>query len=282
MTLSRQALTAVLQRHGVLARRSLGQNFVVDPDVVRRIVVLAGIGPGDAVVEVGPGAGSLTLALAESGAEVVAVETDPAMVAVLAEVLDGVVPRPIVVQGDATTIDWAELLSALPRSAPGDRSWAMVANLPYNVAVPIVLHALRTAPVIDPLVVMVQKEVADRLAADPGGKAIGVPTVKLRWYADVEVVLHVPPDAFLPRPRVDSSVVRITRHPPLSDEATASVAFGLVEQAYHQRRKMLRSSLGPEVAAVLDAVGIPPTSRPEQLTASQWAAVAVGVGGSPR
>jgi 16S rRNA (adenine1518-N6/adenine1519-N6)-dimethyltransferase len=275
MTLSRTAISAVLDRHGLSTRRSLGQNFVVDPDTVRRIVACAGVRPGDAVVEVGPGAGSLTLALVEAGARVLAIEKDSTMLAVLEEVLEGADPAPVVLEGDATALDWPSLLgSALIRPA-GDRGWSMVANLPYNVAVPIVIHALRNAPTIESMVVMVQEEVAARLAAVPGGRTIGVPTIKVGWYATVERVMAVPREVFLPVPRVDSAVVRITRHQPPGDERTADVAFGLVEKAYRQRRKMLRSSLGAVLGEQeLQRAGILPTARPEELDASDWARAA--------
>jgi 16S rRNA (adenine1518-N6/adenine1519-N6)-dimethyltransferase len=283
MTLSRAELTAVLTRRGLVARRSLGQNFVVDPDTVRRIVECAGVRPEDAVVEVGPGPGSLTLALVEAGARVVAVERDPAMVAVLEEVTATVEPKPSVVLADATDLDWAAVLGSAPVTPPAGRGWSLVANLPYNVAVPIVLHVLRDAPMIDSLVVMVQKEVADRLSAVPGGRAIGVPTVKVGWYATVERVMQVSREVFVPVPRVDSTVVRITRHRPVADEATAEVAFSLLEQAYHQRRKMLRSSLGPSVPPdVLLEAGIEPTARPEELSPTDWARLATTVVGSSR
>jgi 16S rRNA (adenine1518-N6/adenine1519-N6)-dimethyltransferase len=278
MTLSRSSLSALLERHGVSARRSLGQNFVADPNTVRRIVACAGVGPGDAVVEVGPGPGSLTLALVEAGARVVAVEKDAAMVGVLREVTAAAVPPVEVVEADATRLDWGEVLGSVSVQPPSGRGWSMVANLPYNVAVPIIVRVLRTAPTIETMVVMVQKEVADRLLASPGGRTIGVPTVKVGWYAKVERVMAVSRNVFVPVPRVDSTVVRIARRRPVGDEAIAEAAFSLVERAYRQRRKMLRSSLGPSVPPdVLLEAGIAPTSRPEELTPVDWARLALAV-----
>lgn len=279
MTLSRSALTAVLERHGVLAQRSLGQNFVVDPNTVRRMVEHAGVRPGDAVVEVGPGPGSLTLALIEAGASVVAVEKDPAMVAVLREVLDGAVPSPTVIQGDATALEWADVLRSAPVVPGPGRQWTLVANLPYNVAVPIILHALRTAPMIASMVVMVQAEVADRLVATPGGRTIGVPTVKVGWYATARRAMAVSRNVFVPTPRVDSTVLHLTRHPPLADEETTRVSFRLLETAYRQRRKMLRSSLGASVReSQLREAGIEATARPEELGPLDWARLGAVVG----
>jgi 16S rRNA (adenine1518-N6/adenine1519-N6)-dimethyltransferase len=257
----------LLERHGLDARRSLGQNFVTDPGVVRRIARLAGVGPGDRVVEVGPGLGSLTLALAETGARVVVVEKDRRLLPVLREVLGRVEgPVPEVVEADALELDWAGLLDGGP--------WVLVANLPYNVAVPIILGVLGGAPMVERLVVMVQREVADRLCATPGGRTIGVPTVKVAWYASARMIMSVAPEVFTPRPRVQSAVVEITRRPepPAGDRERA---FALVERAYQQRRKMLRTSLATMAdQPQLVAAGIAPTARPEELDVAQWAALA--------
>lgn len=265
-------VAALLERHGLAARRSLGQNFVVDPNVVRRIVREAGVGEGDLVVEVGPGLGSLTLALVEAGADVVAVEKDPSLLPVLEEVLSsrGATDRVEVVQADALEVDWREVL--------GDRRAAMVANLPYNVAVPVVLDLLGRAPTVDPLVVMVQREVADRLVADPGGRTIGVPSVKAAWFGDARIVMSVPPEVFLPRPRVRSAVVRIDRRPPPSDAVGPAQVFPLVDAAYRQRRKMLRASIGRTVdPTVFERAGVAPTARPEELDVVAWARLAEAV-----
>lgn len=279
MTIGAAEARHLLERHGLAARRSLGQNFVADPGVVRRIARLAGVGPGDRVVEVGPGLGSLTLALAETGAQVLALEKDEGLLGVLDEVLSRVEgPRPRVVGADALTVDWPALLGE-------GSTWVLVANLPYNVAVPIVLRALEQAPMVERMVVMVQREVADRLCAEPGGRDIGVPTIKAGWWASARTVMKVPPEVFVPRPRVQSAVVELRRRP-VPAGTDRSVAFDLVERAYRQRRKMLRSSLsgvavpgaGPEVSPLL-AAGIDPTSRPEELGVEQWARLARVVAG---
>ncbi len=281
---------ALLDRHGLSARRSLGQNFVADPNTVRRIVRLAGVGSGDRVVEVGPGLGSLTLALAGAGAQVLAVEKDTDLVPVLEEVLGGSAStgpvavgegRVRLVPADALTVDWPGLLAAgLDGSGDGPAPvrWTLVANLPYNVAVPVIMGVLQGAAAVERLVVMVQKEVADRLVATPGGRTIGIPTIKVAWYGGARVLATVPPEVFVPRPRVMSAVVGIDRRPPPSTQVGPSDVFPLVERAYHQRRKMLRSTLGAVVpAGAFDRAGIGPTARPEELGVLEWARLAGAV-----
>lgn len=270
----------LLDRHGLDARRSLGQNFVADPNTVERIARLAGVGPGDHVVEVGPGLGSLTLALADTGAQVLAIEKDATLVPVLGEVLSAHGAGGVhVLRADALELDWTEVLG-------GAASWVLVANLPYNVAVPIIMSVLEQAPSVRRLVVMVQKEVAERLAAGPGGRTVGVPSMRLAWYAEAELLGTVAPEVFVPRPRVTSTLVGITRRPPPTDEIGPDDVFGLVGTAYRQRRKMLRSTLGASVSEdTFDAAGIDPTARPEQLSIEDWARLALAVraaGGSGR
>lgn len=255
---------ALLERHGLDARKSLGQNFVADPNTVERIATLAGVGAGCKVVEIGPGLGSLSLALARTGASVLAVEKDATLLPALAEVLASRPDAAVeVVEADALTVDWSALL---------DRDeWSLVANLPYNVAVPLVMSVLRDAPMVQRLLVMVQTEVAQRLAAGPGGRTIGIPSIQLGWYANAEIVGTVAPEVFIPRPRVSSSLLRITRHDPPSTSVTADQVMELVATAYRQRRKMLRSTLAGRVdAAAYSAAGVEPTARPEELGVEQW------------
>ena len=263
----------VLRRHGLDPRRSLGQNFVVDPLTVERIAEVAEVGPGDHVVEIGPGLGSLTLALHATGASVLAVEKDRTLVPVLRDVLDGRGAGDVeVVQADALDIDWSELLGA---RAPG--TWKLVANLPYNVAVPLVMGVLTDAPMVDRLVVMVQREVAERLAAGPGGRVVGVPSIKVAWYAHAEVLHLVPPEVFVPQPRVESAVIAITRRPPPSTAVGPEQVFRLVERAYQQRRKMLRATLGGVLQPDdFERAGVAPTARPEELDVADWTALAGG------
>jgi 16S rRNA (adenine1518-N6/adenine1519-N6)-dimethyltransferase len=269
----------LMERHGLEARRSLGQNFVADPNTVRKVVRLAGVDSGDRVVEVGPGLGSLTLALVEAGASVVAVEKDAALVPVLDEVLeragardagDDGVPGPgraRVVPGDALALDWAALVA--------DPPWTLVANLPYNVAVPVVMEVLEQAPAVQRLVVMVQHEVAERLVATPGGRTIGIPSIKVAWYGAARILATVGPEVFVPRPRVMSAVIGIDRRPPPSTSVGPDDVFPLVERAYGQRRKMLRSTLGRIVGAdAFAAAGIEPTARPEELDVVAWTRLA--------
>lgn len=273
MTLTRTQAVELLARHGLSPSRALGQNFVVDPNTVRRIARLAGVGAGDHVVEVGPGLGSLTLALAETGAAVTAIELDRYVLPALREVVDGLDVR--VVEGDALTLDWSAALADAAR-------WQLVANLPYNVATPLVLDLLDEVPAIEQLVVMVQREVAERLAARPGTKAYGIPSVKVAYWAHAEVVARVPPTVFLPRPRVESAIVRITRR--AGGPATAADParlFELVRAGFGQRRKMLRRSLAALVdPGAFERAGIRPEARAEELSVEDWGRLALADGAS--
>jgi len=268
--LTRARILELLDQHGVRPSRALGQNFVADPNTVRRIARLAGVGPGDHVVEVGPGLGSLTLALAEAGASVVAVELDRHLVPVLRSVVSGL--DVTVVEGDAALVDWTALLAGADR-------WALVANLPYNVATPLVLDLLDGVPAIDRMLVMVQREVAERLAAVPGTKAYGIPSVKVAYHATADVIGRVPATVFVPTPRVESALVRITRRP--DGPATAAdpaQLFALVRAGFGQRRKMLRRSL----AGMVDdpgfaAAAVRPEARAEELTVEDWGRLATAL-----
>jgi 16S rRNA (adenine1518-N6/adenine1519-N6)-dimethyltransferase len=268
VTITRRHAQELLDRHGVRPSRALGQNFVVDPNTVRRIVRLAGVGPGDHVVEVGAGLGSLTLALVEAGARVTAIELDRHLGPVLAEVLADADPRPRVIHADALDLDWSAVLAGADR-------WQLVANLPYNVATPLVLDVLDRVPAIDRLLVMVQREVGERLAASPGTKAYGIPSVKVAYWADAEVVGRVGPNVFLPKPRVDSALVRIVRRAEPATGADPDALFALVRAGFGQRRKMLRGSLAGLVdATAFERAGISPESRAEQLSVADWGRLA--------
>jgi 16S rRNA (adenine1518-N6/adenine1519-N6)-dimethyltransferase len=274
VTHGRSDIREILVANDLRPRRSLGQNFVADANTVRRIVRLSGVGEGDHVVEVGAGLGSLTLALAETGAEVTAVEVDPAVLPVLREQVEGRGVR--VVEGDARTLDWDRLLE-------GDRSWSLVANLPYNVAVPLVVRVLEEAPGIASLLVMVQREVGERLAARPGDEAYGAVSVKVAYWATAAVVGRVPPSVFIPRPKVESVVVRLVRHradgagadapgPPAGPGTAAyDRLFGVVRAGFAHRRKMLRRSLeGVVEQEAFAAAGIAPTARAEEVSLEGW------------
>ena len=280
MTLTRTEVRSILDRHGLRPKRSLGQNFVVEPNTVRRIVELAGVGPGDQVVEVGPGVGSLTLALLEAGAAVTAVEIDDALVGALEEVVSRSPYSDLrIVGGDALTVDWGRLL--------GDRtgSWHLVANLPYNISVPLVCDLLDGVEAIGRMLVMVQREVAARLVARPGDAAYGLPSVKVSYHAEARTVGRVPPSVFLPRPRVESALVEIVRRPAPLVDVDPQVLFGVVRAGFGQRRKMLRRSLRNLIDEEgLIVAGVDPTARAEDLGLDDWAAVAAqhsAKGGGP-
>ena len=266
MTLTRRQVRDLLDKNGLSPSRALGQNFVVDPNTVRRIARLAGVGPGDRVVEVGAGLGSLTVALAETGAGVTAVEVDRHLLPVLRSVVEPLGVR--VVEGDAMTLDWGRVLGG---GAAGENRWALVANLPYNVATPLVLELLARVPAIDRMLVMVQREVGERLAAAPGSKAYGIPSVKVAYWADAEVVGRVPPTVFVPQPRVESALVRLRRLPEPPVDSDPQRLFRLVETAFGQRRKMLRRSLASLVdPAAFERARVRPDARPEELSLRDW------------
>ncbi|WP_296136670.1 16S rRNA (adenine(1518)-N(6)/adenine(1519)-N(6))-dimethyltransferase RsmA [uncultured Tessaracoccus sp.] len=264
---------ALADELGLRPTKQRGQNFVHDPNTVRRIVALSGAGEGDRVVEIGPGLGSLTLGLLEAGAGVTAVEIEDALAARLPRTVGErlgaeAAARLDVVRADALDVD------ALPGPAPT----MVVANLPYNVSVPVLLHLLERFPTWDRGLVMVQLEVADRLVAGPGSKTYGVPSAKLAWYAAAERVGTVGPAVFWPVPNVDSGLVRITRRePPDGDRART---FAVVDRAFAQRRKMLRAALsglfGSSALAseALERAGVSPQARGETLDVAQFAAVA--------
>lgn len=261
--LTRTDVVELLQRHGLEPSRALGQNFVVDGNTVERIARLAGVGPGDQVVEVGAGLGSLTLALLATGASVTAVEVDRRLVPVLREVVEPDGAR--VLEADATTADWQRVLDH-------DGPWTLVANLPYNVATAIVLDVLDRAPEVHELLVMVQKEVGERLAAGPGTKAYGIPSLRVAYWADAEVVGTVPKTVFHPKPKVDSALVRLRRLAAPAVDADPTVLFRLVRAGFGQRRKMLRRALADLVdPAVFEAADVDAEARAEQLVLADWA-----------
>ena len=264
MTHSRPTINELLAGSGLAPRRDLGQNFVADPNTVRRIATLAEVGEGDRVVEIGAGLGSLTLALAETGADVLAVEVDRGIVPVLRDVV-GDRANVEVLEADAMAIDWRTILA----ERAGDRSWTLVANLPYNVGTPLVCDLLDEVPEISRMIVMVQREVAQRFAAAPGSKQYGAVSVKTAYWATARLVATVPASVFVPKPNVESALVRIDRHEP--PDAPAEQLFALVKKAFGQRRKMLRRSLNGVVAAEqFEVAGVSPEARPEQLAIDDW------------
>lgn len=267
MTLTRTQVAALLAANGLTPSKALGQHFLVDPNTARRIVRLAGVAPGDRVLEVGPGLGSLTLALLDAGAAVTAVELDARLAAVLAEVTHG---RCEVVVGDAMTLDLAAVAGAGPVR--------VVANLPYNVATPIVVRLLEEVPAAASLLVMVQAEVAERLASPPGSRTYGAVSVKVDYYARASVVGRVPRSVFLPEPNVDSALVAVERRATVAVDpglVSAERLFEVVRVAFGHRRKMLRRSLDGVVAPeVFERAGVEPTRRPEELDVAAFGRLA--------
>jgi 16S rRNA (adenine1518-N6/adenine1519-N6)-dimethyltransferase len=255
--------------------KRLGQNFVHDANTVRRIVSVANLGPDDVVLEVGPGLGSLTLALLPAAAGVVAVEIDPVLAerlpATVAERAPGLTDRLHVLTADALTLRSADLPV---------RPSALVANLPYNIAVPVVLHLLAELPDLRSGLVMVQAEVADRMAAGPGSRTYGVPSVKAAWYAEVRRAGTVSRSVFWPVPNVDSALVAFTRRPVPSEDVPREVVFRLVDAAFAQRRKTLRAALAgwagsaDTAGRLLAAAGLSPSARGEELTVTDFARLA--------
>jgi 16S rRNA (adenine1518-N6/adenine1519-N6)-dimethyltransferase len=275
VTLSRRQVREVLEENGLAPSRALGQNFVVDANTVRRIARLSGVGPGTRVVEIGAGLGALTLALVETGAQVTAVEVDRGLVPLLRSQVE---PHGVtVVEADALTLDWAELLGTTEPGAPPP-SWVMVANLPYNVAVPVVVRVLDEAAAVHAMLVMVQREVGERLAAGPDSKAYGAVSVKVAYHATARVVGRVPASVFVPRPAVESVLVRIERREAVAVDpgaVPASRLFELVRAGFGHRRKMLRQSLTGLVSPdAFTAAGIDPQARAETLGIEDWGRLA--------
>ena len=257
---------------GIKPAKSLGQNFVIDANVCRKIVRTAGVTSSDVALEIGPGLGSLTLALLEEAKSVIAVEIDERLAKRLPQTIEAHNEKPStfsVIHQDALH------LKALP-----EEPTVLVANLPYNVSVPVLLHLLEIFPTLKSGVVMVQAEVADRLAAKPGTKEYGIPSVKAAWWADLHGAGSISRSIFWPIPGVDSKLVSFTRHQPMGDEALRLKVFTLIDAAFAQRRKMLRSALssiyGSSGAAekVLIEAGIDPTLRGESLQVNDFCTIA--------
>ena len=267
------------QALGIRPTKTLGQNFVHDAGTVRRIVKSAGVRPDDTVLEIGPGLGSLTLALLETGARVIAVEIDPALARALPVTVADRMPqaagRLSLIEADALSITGPQSLDET-----GNPPTRLVANLPYNVAVPVLLTALEALPSLESVTVMVQSEVADRLAAEPGSRTYGVPSLKAAWYAAARRTLTISRHVFWPVPNVDSALVELVRRRPPATRATREQVFAVVDAAFAQRRKTLRKALaklagGADAAeSALRAAGIDPARRGETLDITAFAALA--------
>ena len=267
------SIRALLAEHGAAPSRALGQHFLADPNTARRIVRLADLEPGARVLEIGPGVGSLTAALLEADARITALELDRHVLPLLNAVLEstGMADRVNVVHGDAMTADLAAI--------SGESPVTCVSNLPYNVATPIVMRLLNEAPNVTRLLVMVQREVGERMAAKVGGREYGAVTVKIAFHGVARMVGTVAPSVFLPPPKVDSALVRIDRHPQsVVDVSSRELLFGIIQTGFAQRRKMLRRALvplfGDRTLQLLEAAGFDPAARAETIELQAWAALA--------
>lgn len=271
-TLGRNEIRRLLDEAGVSPSRRRGQNFLVDPNAAERIVRLAGVTKNDRVVEIGAGLGSLTRVLASTGVKVLAVEID----ARLASYLSAQMPSNVRVERvDAMTCDWRAVLGC--EEDPG-HSWLLVANLPYNIATPLIIALLRDVPCIERMLVMVQSEVADRLASSPGSRVYGPASVRLAYFAIARVVSRIPPDVFYPRPKVESALLRIERRTTTAvseDVASYEEIDELLRAGFGSRRKMLRRALAATVSLdAFECAGIDPRSRAEQLDVASWGKLA--------
>jgi len=256
MSQSPSSIAELLSRHGLAPRKRLGQHFLADTNIIDKMVRAAGVGDGDDVVEVGAGTGALTVALAETGARVVAYEIDRGLAPLLAEVVG---ERPNV------EVRLEDAMKALPAALDAG-PWKLVANLPYNVGTPLVLKLLRVAPQITDFAVMVQREVADRLVAGPGSKQYGLPSVVAHLTCEVRKAFTVPPQVFVPVPKVSSAVVLLSRRPSVDLERTGK-AIDAAAEVFRHRRKMLRATIDAEA---LERIGIAQTARPEDLPAERF------------
>jgi 16S rRNA (adenine1518-N6/adenine1519-N6)-dimethyltransferase len=265
------ALRALADRHGIRPKRSLGQHFLIDPNLARAIASDADVGAGDRVVEIGAGLGSLTRALAEAGAEVLAVEVDPSLFPALEESVSGL-GRVRVLHADATDAEWRDEL--------GDHEWVLAANLPYHVATHLVLDTLRDVPQVRRLVVMVQKEVGERLVAAPGDRAYGIPSLRVAYRAQGALVRRVPPSVFWPRPKVESVIVRLVRRNDAPVGVDEDRLWAVVDAGFAERRKTMRNALrrlgvdGRDADRLLQAAGVDPSARAETLSLEEFARIA--------
>ncbi len=271
-----QNTIGVLQRHQFHTQKKYGQNFLIDNSVLERILRAAEIGPQDCVLEIGPGIGTLTQYLAEQAGEVVAGEIDRNLIPILEETLAGY-GNVTVINEDILKVD----INRISEEHNGGRPIKVVANLPYYITTPIIMGLFESHVPLDSITVMVQREVADRMQAGPGTKDYGALSLAVQYYAKPEIVANVPPNCFLPRPKVGSAVVRLTRHsaPPVEVEDESRL-FALIRAAFNQRRKTLCNAVGnaPEsgmskegIMAALDRLGLPQTIRGEALTLEQFA-----------
>ena len=269
MVVGKSDLKDMMEKHDLRPSKSLGQNFVVDPNTILKIIRAANIEKGEQILEIGPGLGSLTSQLSVTS-KVVAIELDRYLIPALEEVLNHFGKRENVeiVQEDAMKIDWQEFFTQR------QGVWKMVANLPYNIATPLLVTLLENAPEIQAIYVMVQLEVGERFAASPRSKAYGIPSVKAQYWAETKVLGKVSPNVFLPVPKVDSAILQIIRKssPPEVNYANFS---RLIQTAFQHRRKMIRKSLNTLVPlANFSIAEVSPQARPEELSVTDWVKLA--------
>ena len=266
MLLTRTDVKNLLLKYEIYPKKSLGQNFVVEPNTIRQIIKIADLDPEDFVLEVGSGLGSLTLALLESCEHVTAVEVDDVLVNILKETMGNQTENKLrIIHADVMELDLQQVLEER------NSKWNLVANLPYNIAVPMICDFLEKTSLISKMTVMVQREVAERMVAKVGEKAYGLPSVKIEYFAEAKIIAGVPPTVFMPKPRVESSIVQIVRHENPIISENYEVLFDLIKSAFRYRRKMLRSSLkGILSTDDFDVTGIDSTNRAENLTLKEW------------
>lgn len=273
--LGRGEIKEVLARFDMSPSRALGQNFLCDPNVAKKIANLASISPADRVLEIGPGIGSLTVVLAEKAHDVVAIELDRYVIPALEDVLVRNASSNVkVIYGDAMRFDYETVLG-------GISNWKLVANLPYNISTPLVITMLEGYPTISEMVVMVQREVGERMCAKPGGSLFSGVALKVGYFANAKVVASVSREVFIPKPNVDSVLVHIQRRDPSELDLTDDLydrLFSLSRLAFANRRQMLRRTLAKYISeSALSEIGIDPTRRPETLTLEQWKLIALKV-----
>ena len=269
MVVGKSDLKDMMEKHDLRPSKSLGQNFVVDPNTILKIIRAANIEKGEQILEIGPGLGSLTSQLSATS-KVVAIELDRYLIPALEEVLNHFGKRENVeiVQEDAMKIDWQEFF------AQRQGVWKMVANLPYNIATPLLVTLLENAPEIQAIYVMVQLEVGERFAASPKSKAYGIPSVKAQYWAETKVLGKVSPNVFLPVPKVDSAILQIIRKPSPPEVNYANFSR-LIQTAFQHRRKMIRKSLNKLVPlANFSIAELSPQARPEELSVTDWVKLA--------
>ncbi len=269
----------IIQKHGFIFQKKFGQNFLIDTHVLDKIIQAAGITKDDFILEIGPGIGTMTQYLAEAAGKVCAVEIDRNLIPILEETLAGY-DNVTIINEDILKVD----VAALAKKENGGRPIKVVANLPYYITTPIIMGLFESKAPVESITVMVQKEVAERMKSGPGSKDYGALSLAVQYYAEAYLVANVPPNCFMPRPKVGSAVIRLTRHrePPV-EVADEALLFQVIRASFNQRRKTLQNGLGnsaglsvtkEDVAKVIEDMGLPPTVRGEALNLKQFAELA--------